>query len=382
MSLQQAALHQDHWPVASGLIERASGVKGNALMVCSHPAVRPDSVCFWRVCFAGRRYAELEREFIQDHWQRDERIPRVRRLSEGRLVPTSELYTPEERETSPTYTNLMAKTDMQKGLHTRLDAPDGLQIVWAVGESTERGWSSAQIGILERLMPHLRHFASIRQALADAQALSKSLTQLLDSRLTCVIQLDRTGRIVEANDHAARLLQKGGSGLLDAGGYLHAKEPQDNAKLQTLLARALQPSGTAGSMTVRRAARSRLLVHVTPIQERHSDSQVVGRVAALVLIVDPERRPVVDPDIVAQALNLTPAEARVAAMLATGHSVRAILEATGRSENTVRWHLKQIFRKQGIASQSDLVRRVLALDGLFPQDDPTPSPLSDTDHHR
>ena len=66
--------------MASGLIEEASGVKGNALMVCSHPAIRPGSVCFWRVCFGKERHADLEREFIEDHWLVDERVPRVRRL--------------------------------------------------------------------------------------------------------------------------------------------------------------------------------------------------------------------------------------------------------------------------------------------------------------
>ena len=280
LALQQAALQQDHWPVASGLIEEASGVKGNALMVCSHPAIRPGSVCFWRVCFGKERYGDLEREFIEDHWLVDERVPRVRRLGDGVLVPISDLYTPEERETSPTYTELMGKNDMQKGLHARLDVPDGLQIVWALGDSTDtRGWSTTQTATIEKLMPHLRHFAAVRQVLADAKALNRSLVQLLDDRRTCVVQLDRTGRIVEANDHGALALQ-GDNGLLDAGSYLHARVPQDNARLQQLLAAALPQSGTPGSaghMTVGRAARSRLLVHVTPVPEQQADFQVAGR---------------------------------------------------------------------------------------------------------
>lgn len=366
VALQQAALQPDHWPVASGLIEKAIGAKGNALMVCSHPAYRPDAVCFWRIVFGGERYADLEHEFIEDHWQRDERIPRVRRLADGVLVPTSDLYTAEERETSPTYTELMGRTDMQAGLHTRLDVPDGLQIVWALGESTGGGWTTRQVAVIEKLMRHLRYFASVRQVLADAQALAKSLTGLLDDRRLSVIQLDRTGRILEANDHAAELLLQKGGGLLDAAGHLRAGAPEDNAQLQRVLADAIQ--GAAGSITVGRSARSRLLLHVTPVPEQEAGFRVVGRVAALVLIVDPERRPVIDPKIVAETLNLTPAEARVAAMLATGYSVKGIVEATHRSENTVRSQLKQVFRKQGIASQADLVRRVLALDGRFPPD--------------
>ncbi len=376
VALQQAALQPDDWPAASALIERACGAKGNALMVCSHPAVRRDSVCFWRVVFGGERYADLELEFIRDHWKTDERIPRVRRLGDGALVPTRNLYTASERQTSPTYADLMARTDMRGGLHARLDVQDGrragsqstLQIVWALGESVDGDWSAAQKTIIKRLMPHLRHFAAVRQVLADTQALNKSLTDLLDLRRIAVIQLDRHAKVVEANDHATALLQQKGSGLIDAGGYLRASAPPDNADLQGLLAAALPQhgvqQGTAGSVTIGRAARSRLVVHVTPVPEPQSDYQVVGRVATLVFVVDPDRRPLIDQDIVAAALNLTPAEARVTAMLASGHSVKAIADMTDRSQNTVRAQLKAAFRKQAVASQSDLVRKVLSLDGL------------------
>ena len=87
------------------------------------------------------------------------------------------------------------------------------------------------------------------------------------------------------------------------------------------------------------------MVHVTPVPESQSEYQVVGRVAALVFVVDPERRPIIDQDIVAAALKLTPAEARVASMLAAGHSVQAIADMTDRARNTVRAQLKAVFGK-------------------------------------
>ena len=194
LALQQVLPSAGSLACGVGLDRRGQRREGQCADGCSHPAIRPGSVCFWRVCFGKERHADLEREFIEDHWLVDERVPRVRRLGDGVLVPTSDLYTPEERETSPTYTELMGKNDMQKGLHARLDVPDGLQIVWALGDSTDtRGWSTTQTATIEKLMPHLRHFAAVRQVLADAKALNKSLVQLLDDRRTCVVQLDRTG---------------------------------------------------------------------------------------------------------------------------------------------------------------------------------------------
>lgn len=69
---------------------------------------------------------------------------------------------------------------------------------------------------------------------------------------------------------------------------------------------------------------------------------------------------------VAAALRLTPAEGRLAAALATGQTLLDVAESTGRTEKTLRWHLKHIFRKQGISRQVDLVKRVLSLEG-FPK---------------
>ena len=37
--------------------------------------------------------------------------------------------------------------------------------------------------------------------------------------------------------------------------------------------------------------------------------------------------------------------------------------ATGCKETTIRWHLRQIFAKRGIARQAELVRLVLSLGG-------------------
>ena len=50
----------------------------------------------------------------------------------------------------------------------------------------------------------------------------------------------------------------------------------------------------------------------------------------------------------------------MAALLASGRTVRDIAAATGRQENTVYKHLKQMYRKLGISRQAELVRLVLS----------------------
>ena len=122
--------------------------------------------------------------------------------------------------------------------------------------------------------------------------------------------------------------------------------------------------GESGSTTVKRAlVAPRLAVHVCPAGEPDGDVRSSGP-GALVLVVDPLRRVRLDPELVSAAFGLSPAESRVAALLAEGHSIRQIAAATGRSYNTIRWHVKHMLARQGVSRQADLVRLVLSLSDI------------------
>ena len=169
---------------------------------------------------------------------------------------------------------------------------------------------------------------------------------------------------MEMNDRA-RDLVRGANGLSDRGGFLGAWLSKDNARLKELLAGALPQSGDeaghAGWMVVRRGQGGQpLVVHVNPAPAR--ESFLAGRsIGALVLVVDPGYDRGLRPQLVAEALGLTPAESMVAAMLSVGKSVRDIAVETNRKEKAVYWLLQQIYRKHGISRQADVVRLVLSL---------------------
>ena len=366
-ALHDAAFDDARWPAASALIDDACRAKGNMLVFGDGRSRDDAEIYMARFCYRGQRHEEWERRYFADYYPGDERVPRLRQLPDSELVHVRSLYTEQEARSSATYNEALPQSDTQDGLNVRLDGPDGSRIVWVLADSIDAGeWSPAQIGLIERLLPHVRQFVRVRHALADADALGASLTALLDNTRSGVIQLDRRGRIVEANDRARSLLQRG-DGLSDQVGYLYARMPADNAALQRLLAEALPPlggQGVSGSMKVRRALDlPRLVLHVSPVGEGGVDMRA-RRVAALALIVDPGGRTQIDPELVAEALDLTPMESRVAVWLAEGKTVRDIALAMGRTEHTIRWHMKNIFNKHGISRQFELVQLVLALAGL------------------
>ena len=363
-ALHDAAFDDAEWLTASALIDDACRMKGSGLVHGDGHSQDDVEIFLARFCSRGERRDDLEREYFDVYHPGDERLPRLRQLPDRRLVHVRSLYTDQEVKTSPTYNEALSHSESQNGLNVRMDGPHGSRIIWVTADPVDADeWSSDQVEMLEHLMPHVCQYASVRQALADAGALGTSLAALLENTGTGIVHLDRRARIVAANDRASALLRRG-DGLSDTGGYLQARLPSDNARLQKLLKRALPPfgvQGASGSMTLRRTlSQPRLLFHVSPVADRELDFRT-RRVAALVLVVEPGSRVRIDRGLVAAILGLTPSETEVAVLLAEGHTVRDIARATDRRESTVRWHIKHIFNKHGFNRQLELVQLVLSL---------------------
>ncbi len=366
-SLYEAMLDDAEWPATSALIDEACGTVGNALLISEGP---PDDIRdhFVGIYKRGQRREDLEREWLEVHQPIDEGGPRLLQQPESRVVLITDLYTAEELKTSRTYNEWLRPIGCEKALTARLEGPGGCVITWISGDPVTRGdWTAPQLALIQRLLPHIRQFVRVRQALVSAGALGVSETTLLDNTRVGVIHLDRRGRIVEANDRARAILRHGDA-LTDRDGELRALQPADHARLERLLAGALPTSSApavSGSMTLRRASvLLPFVVHVKPVSVRQPDFGT-PRVAALVLIVEPGRQPRLDLGLVSETLGLTPAESQVAIWLAQGQTVREIAVATGRTEAAIHYHLHQIYQKRGIARQADLIRLVLSLADLM-----------------
>ena len=374
-SLHRAALDDAHWLSAASVVNETVGTRGHGLVLGKGTSPSEGEMVFWRLCFGGQRREDWERTYVRDYWHRDERLPPALHLPDGVPAHTRTLLPGGVRKVSALYNELLPDVQAQHGLNVRMDWSSGLHVYWALCDSIEKGgWSSDQVRTVERLRPHIRSFVSMRQALVDAGASDASLNDLLDNTRTSVIQLDRSGRILAANDVARDILQSR-EALFAPGGFLRATRHADNAKLQRLLAEALPPfgvHGVAGSMAIRRSAlETTLFVHVQPVRAE-SRGRHTHRGAALVLAVSPASPVWIKPDVVSSAFGLTSTESRIAVMLAAGRTVRDIAAATGRKERTVRWHLQQIFRKQDITRQAELVRRVLSLQSIAGSLEPEP----------
>ena len=362
-SLHEAAFDPECWPDFSAVTDEALGVHGQSMFFGDGVSAEDVRLAFYWTCTRGDRRTDIERLYHGTYYHMDERLARLRQAPAGRLLHNTELLTRRELKTSPTYRALHAYNSAN-AVHVRLEGPAGSRIVWVVHDPVDRdGWTSARLDAVRRLLPHIRQTVRVQVALGRVDTLGATLDDILDAAGLGVVQLDRRARIVAVNDRARSLLAAGDV-LLDAAGSLFTRAPAANAELQELLARALPPFGTpaaGGSMAAPRLAGPPLVLHVVPVGagETHPGPWPV---AALVLVPDAIAADV-DAGAVAETLGFTRAESQVAVMLARGMTVRAVAAATNRGESTVRSHVKQMFAKQGLTRQPELVRLVRSVAG-------------------
>lgn len=365
--LYEAALTDDKWVAAAASINDVIRTNGHSLSYANPSPPANPKVLLSRFFVGAERRDDMEELYFSDYYGRDEAIPRLHGLRDGELAYRSDLYTDQEKKTSVVYNEFRCTYGTQHGLYVGLDGLDGGAVVLSLGNSTEGGsWGHDQIRTIKRLAPHLRQFARVRHAMAQARALSASLTELLDNGRSGFIQLDHRGRILEANDRAREILLER-DGLRDSGGVLAAGIPAENAELQRLLATALPAYGgqaAGGSMKITRTKTpTPLVLEVCPVRTGSADRRM-GDVAALVLLVDPAARPRIDPAFAARVLGLSPAESRVAVDLAAGHTITGIAAELGCAESTVRTHVRRAYRKLSVRKQTELVRMIMSLEAL------------------
>ena len=362
-SLQDAMLDDTRWPATSALIDEACGLTGNTILLGEGPKADIRVSCIG-LYYRGQRHTDLERWYLEEYHPIDERIPRFRQLPDSRLVPIKDLYTTEELKSSPVFNEALFRGNYQNGLNVRMDVADDSYMSWALGDPlTRHGWAPSQTAMVTRLLPHLRHYVRVRQALVHARALETTASALLESQRIGVVHLDRRGRVLAASDRARHILRDGDV-LSDRDGVLRTMASEDQPRLDRLVAAALPTDGrvaVSGSLSLRRSdGLLPLTIHIKPMGVPQPDYG--GQyVAALVLLVEPGRPHRIDPGLVTEALGLSPGESQLAAWLAEGKSVDEIARATGRTKNTIYWHLKQIYQKLYISRQADLVRLVLSI---------------------
>lgn len=180
-----------------------------------------------------------------------------------------------------------------------------------------------------------------------------------------VMLVDADGQVMHTNSIADAILAQD-NGLRLTHGKLRAATPADTSALMDhIREKAAEQQAETDWQLYAPLALPRignalpLTVIVRPGPAFHPLKSPLQRTAILILR-DPERRPIVPARNLTGFFGLTPAEALLASEIARGASIEEAAQRIGISRNTARSQLQSTFMKTGTNRQGELVRMLLS----------------------
>jgi DNA-binding CsgD family transcriptional regulator len=288
--------------------------------------------------------------------------------AEGFLVD-QDVFTPEELAREPVYQEVLIPQGYGAGVATAIAAPSGDTIIVHLERPVAMGpVDGATIAMLNRLRPHFARAGLLSRRLSLERA--RAATQALELMGLPAAVLGLGGRILSVNALLTGLIP---DVFRDRPSRLSIVDQAADGLLETALAITAHDAHDAAVRSIPIPAdgyRPPIIVHLTPIRGRARDI-FTGAVAILVATPVVTRR-VPGAKVIQGLFDLTPAEAKLAALIAAGHPPRDAAALLGITEGTARTTLKYVLGKTGTRRQADLVG---LLQGAAPPGrDPCPSP--------
>jgi DNA-binding CsgD family transcriptional regulator len=260
-----------------------------------------------------------------------------------------------------------------------LRSPDATAVARRPEPLASGAWCSEPVGLQSNLPPELSE--ATQPAAAPPQVRWAQPANLLHecdgATIECLLQqlpqavilVDSKGTVGGLNERATAIVTQA-DGLIIHHGVLRCRHPDDTGALHRLLVDADRRIASCAAesgrgLRIRRPVGRRPLTALINALRDKNTLRNAGAVIA-VLVNDPEHAPAFDTQMLRDWYDLTPAEARVAMLLASGLSVDEIVERLGIGANTARTHLKNIFAKTDTRRQGDLIRLLLSNPALGP----------------
>jgi DNA-binding CsgD family transcriptional regulator/PAS domain-containing protein len=321
----------------------------------------------------GARPPEAASEYVRKFSRIDPTIALLRPLPPGEWVACQEHIDDAFVARDPFYQNYLLRYGSRYAYGAKLLEDDATMVVLAhhrpVGNPLI---DPKERKALERLGAHVAaglRLQKERSSMVERDALGYVLLDRLNQP---VILLDRDRNITFCSEAARTILDRGDP-VSDRNGVLVCSDAESDVAL-TMALRDLASLPTNSHMLgqtqderrilrLRHAGSSRVVAATLfALRPRNAVPGAV-KYAPRTLLVIHEVGPMneIAPGFLSAAFNFTPAEARMAARLATGLSVAEIAIELQVSIATIRTQLSSAFDKTGTKRQADLVRLLLGV---------------------
>lgn len=271
-----------------------------------------------------------------------------------------EILLDDELRSTEYFSDFLQPADLVFGLGCTL-IEEGSQIsTLTLQRSARTGpYGETERRALAGLAPHLRRALEIHERLARERAFSQAVSSSLDALAIGAFLLAADGRVLERN-RSAQSLADAGDGLKVESGRLRAASSEATRALGRLVAGCAAVSRREGVPPAaplflpRPSGLRPFEVLATPLAAT-TPWRTAGSAALVLFVLDLERRTLPRDQRLRELFGLTPAQARFAAELSRGGTLRETAAALGIRLETARSHLKEVFAKTATKRQGELL---------------------------
>jgi DNA-binding CsgD family transcriptional regulator len=300
----------------------------------------------------------LQLYFKHDWHLRDPRAAGFPRMMSGEIVTDHDIMTPEQIRADPMFNEVLYPTGLRWFAGVGFWAESA---AWALAiQRTDREgpFEASDKRLLARLAPRLTETATL--ATVMGRVTLTSMINVLNQVRQPALVLNRQGMVLSTNAAAD-------AGFDDeiriSNRRLAVRDKSALAKLDRLVDQIRSTHDSvplpAVPIPVRRTAKPPVVIRVLPVDGAARNVFLGAR--AMLILSNLLPSPAPDPGLIAQAFDLTPAESRLAALLASGMPIDGAAERLRISRETARNHLKSAFSKTGTHRQSELIQLVSQL---------------------
>lgn len=350
----EAALNPELWPFVVNTIADMIGAESTHLMV-ANARTGKDSIGF----LERQDPATLE-EYMNNYFQQDIRATRLAATPTGKIIRDRELWTEEERLTSPLY------QDYQRvhKLYEITGAPLGIEghLAWlGFSRNTPSPFEDDDIRIINLVAPHFRQSVRIALEIGAANARTNVLGHLWSLKGRGVLVVTPDGKVSFANAEAEAL---GAEGVLrlSTGGVFFSGTTLNKylaANLSALREGLPTPAAFATGLTISESG-EQIGVRFMPTASGGNLSS--GMTACLLVVLTPLSKQAAPNDAeISQFTNLyalSLSEQKVLQAALSGTDLATVARQRGVKLDTVRRQMKAVLSKTHCRSQKDLFRMV------------------------
>ncbi|MCW8848144.1 MAG: LuxR C-terminal-related transcriptional regulator, partial [Sedimenticola sp.] len=225
------------------------------------------------------------------------------------------------------------------------------------------------LAICRLMLPHIQTALQLHTKIGQMKSRLDHLIGVLDTISEGVILLDKSGHIIEVNATARHIIEAQ-DGLQISQNTLQTMLARESNALtalthevaKTALGKAITPGRSFH--VLRPSGKRPIELLITPVYEQLDIQQTHDSIVAI-FIHDPEHTSKSLGDSIQQRYRLTKTETNITLYLIQGRETKEITELLDIQRETLKTHLKNIFKKTNTHRQSELISVILRANALL-----------------